>query len=821
LIHDIAEEKYMAELLAPAGSLDSVLAAIDAGADAVYLGGKQFNARKFANNLDDEELVQAVRTAHLFGVKIYVTVNILLADSELKDVKQYLRQLDSIQVDGIIVQDLAVAALARQVAPALPLHASTQMTVADLYGVQWMAAQGFTQVVLARELSLPEIEYICAHSPVKIEVFIHGASCVCYSGQCLMSSFIGGRSGNRGACAQPCRLPYKLQTTDGAHDMAEPQYLLSLKDLQGTTYVDRLIAAGVASFKIEGRMKGSGYVRAVVQAYSGILRAHDGARQIRTQAALEAQKLLEDCFNRTYQADFLGNTVGCQTATVTESGNQGRLVGQGTYSKKYGEIQFVLTDSLAAGDLVKIVAADGREVVDEVKELWELSQSPAGRRVTLQLHRKSCLTGKLYRLARKEDRQGGAYIMTRKIPLYFYVDADEKGCLRLTAWDENSHTAECLSDYELQLATKRPATAAWLREQLDHLGGTHFGLADVTMWDERYMIPSSVINGLRRDAVRQLENAILSEYVRPQAAAVPAAMAAVSPAHADTGTLELAVRCDSLECVEEAVQAGADRVIFGGESYAHTAVDPKDWVRAVELAHRGGASVWAASPRILRQQDTDTVLEELRAAVQAGVDGIYAGTAGIFALLQEQNIVIPVAGDWSLNIFNTVAAQEYIRHGCSGLTVSPEATLRQIRAIAAAVAVPIEVLAQGRLEMMVMEFCPIAAFAGKGVKEHCQAHCRRNAFSLEDQHSDVFPVRTDQYCRSHILNSRDLDMAPYFSDLAQSGIGRLRIEGRGRSRQWIAKETRRYRRLCDGTETLLLSRENQTVTRGHFFHGIT
>ena len=195
----------MAELLAPAGSLENVLTAIDAGADAVYFGGKGFNARKFAHNLDDAEIGQAVRTAHLFGVKVYVTVNILMADTELAALSAYLQRLDSFGVDGIIVQDLAVAVLARKVAPNLPLHGSTQMTVADLDGVRFLEANGFTQAVLSRELSAQEIRFICSQSSIPIEVFIHGASCMAYSGQCLMSSFLGGRSGNRGACAQPCR----------------------------------------------------------------------------------------------------------------------------------------------------------------------------------------------------------------------------------------------------------------------------------------------------------------------------------------------------------------------------------------------------------------------------------------------------------------------------------------------------------------------------------------------------------------------------------------------------------------------------------------
>lgn len=311
----------MAELLAPAGSLDNVLTAIDAGADAVYFGGKSFNARRFAHNLDDEEIVRAVRTAHLFGVKVYVTVNILMADTELDDLTIYLKSLDKAGVDGIIVQDLAVALLARRVVPDLPLHGSTQMTVADSDGVCFLEENGFTQAVLSRELSLADIQSVCASSPLAIEVFIHGASCMAYSGQCLMSSFLGGRSGNRGACAQPCRQPYTL-VRDGKAVMKQEAYVLSLKDLKGLDYIDDLLDAGVTSFKIEGRMKGDTYVRTVVTAYRKVIDAHNSSPKARKEAHDEAAALLTAAFNRSYQDDFLAGTVNRRT--LTEKNPSGR-----------------------------------------------------------------------------------------------------------------------------------------------------------------------------------------------------------------------------------------------------------------------------------------------------------------------------------------------------------------------------------------------------------------------------------------------------------------------------------------------------------------
>jgi putative protease len=807
----------MTELLAPAGSLDNVMTAINAGADAIYLGGKLFNARKFAHNLDAEELAQAVRTAHIFGVKIYVTVNILMADTELADVEAYLKQLDALCVDGIIVQDLAVAAIARRVAPALPLHGSTQMTVADLSGVRFLEKLGFTQVVLSRELSVQEIEYICAHATAKIEVFVHGASCMSYSGQCLMSSFIGGRSGNRGSCAQPCRLPYTMLEGKDTALTAENKYLLSLKDLNSISLIDVLMDAGVASFKIEGRMKGNGYVNSVVQAYKMVRDGHKAAPQKRQKLLSQAERILAESFNRTYQQDFLADTVGRATITEQSAGNQGQHVGH-ILNCHDSIARAMLDEPLQAGDLIKIVSHDGRECIDEIFSVTDNDVNHK-KPFTLELRRKDGFAGELYRLARSEDRDTSAVEISRKRPLYFHADTTENGCLRLTGWDEEGHSGEIVSDYVVQKANKRPADRTWLQQQLNRLGGTVFEVADVTIWDESYMIPASVINDLRRQAVQALEQAILAEYERPQAGS-PQPSLPGSHEKAGADHQQIVVRCDSLDGVEAALRGGADRIIFGGDSYDHHVFDRKQWQQAVQLAHTARKQIWAASPRILRQRDVAGLSEELQAAVRSGIDGIYAGAMGIMAMAEAEKWQLPIVADWSLNIFNSEAARAFVDSGCSSLTVSTELMLRQIKKIVASCNVPIETVVQGRLEMMVTEYCSIAACAGSGNKQACAAPCRGRKFYLKDRRDELFPVVTDQYCRNHILNSRDLDLAPYYDELARAGIRRLRIEGRGRSAQWIETQTKRYRRLCDGTEQMLLGKEDQTVTRGHYFHGI-
>ncbi len=273
------------ELLAPAGNFDCLVAAVQSGADAVYLAGKCFGARSFADNFDNDELLKATDYCHLRGVKIYVTVNTLVLDSEMDELREYLLFLEQIGVDAIIVQDLGVLELARAVAPRLPIHGSTQMTIHNLEGVKKIAKYGVKRVVLSRELSLDDIRYISENTDVELEIFAHGALCVCYSGQCLLSSIIGGRSGNRGKCAQPCRLQYSV------NGKKEKKFYMSLKDLSGLRHLSKFLEMGVSSLKIEGRMKGQAYVAAVVGTFRKYI---DNPQSIRQ----EDMDLLDSIFNR-------------------------------------------------------------------------------------------------------------------------------------------------------------------------------------------------------------------------------------------------------------------------------------------------------------------------------------------------------------------------------------------------------------------------------------------------------------------------------------------------------------------------------------------
>ncbi len=286
------------ELLAPAGNFECLVAAVQSGADAVYFAGKSFGARNFADNFDRDELKKSVDYCHLRGVRAYVTVNTLVLDAEMNELCDYLRFLSVTGVDAIIVQDMGVLELAKKIVPDLPIHASTQMTIHNIEGVRFLEEMGVKRVVLSRELSVREIREISENTSAELEVFIHGALCMSYSGQCLFSSMIGGRSGNRGKCAQPCRLPYSI---NNSRDKA---FFLSLKDLMGINYLDELSRAGVLSFKIEGRMKGAAYVAAVVGVYRKYIDDPDSV-------TYDDIKILESIFNRGgYTDGYLSENQG-------------------------------------------------------------------------------------------------------------------------------------------------------------------------------------------------------------------------------------------------------------------------------------------------------------------------------------------------------------------------------------------------------------------------------------------------------------------------------------------------------------------------------
>lgn len=814
----MSQKGFIMELLAPAGTMENFMAALESGADAIYLGGKVFNARAHAANFGIDELREAVRLAHILDVSVYVTVNILIGDTELKDLEQYIKDLDSIGVDAIIVQDLAVAEIAKRVAPNIHLHGSTQMTAATLDAVRFYESLGFTRVVLARELSLKEIQHICKHCKAEIEVFVHGALCVCYSGQCLMSSFIGGRSGNRGACAQPCRLPYELLDSKGESVLPKHEaYLLSPKDLNYSEHMNELVAAGVTSFKVEGRMKKVSYVRQVIGTY----------REILDEASIHEnqRKALASGFNRGFSTAYLEDTVGRQMMTVVAPNHQGKPIGE-SYTKK-GEVYLSLTEPIEQGSLVKILQSNGSVTYYTVDDEWTCVSD------TLYKGRpaEGLAVGQLYLASTpKNTKSRGLQEFTRKYDMSVYLSVSSNGetnYTELTAILDSGLSVIVTNEYVPAIANKVPTSLEKVTEQLGRLGNTLFRLSYVDIPDGPYMWPASVLNALRRDAVTALETALITHHVESWQALqvtgdVDYDFKAQHELSYDTCPM-ISARVDEIEGVKAAIAGGAQKIVFGGDRLSRTPYALSIYDEVARLCAQSDVICTFATPRVVKDDEVEAYKHTLEAIVQAHPDSISIHVPQALLWLRELGYTGAIEADTGLNIFNTPTLHFWEQLHISCVNPSQELTLKQITELAKHSHVPIETMIHGYTEMMISEYCAIASFVGTGSKVNCPMLCVKESYSLKDRKGEIFPIRTDPYCRMHIMNSHEMDMRAYVPMLLQKGISILRIDGRHMKPSYVKDIVSQYVGIATGTMEAppkKIDSQGESITRGHYFRGI-
>lgn len=814
----MSQKGFIMELLAPAGTMENFMAALESGADAIYLGGKVFNARAHAANFGIDELREAVRLAHILDVSVYVTVNILIGDTELKDLEQYIKDLDSIGVDAIIVQDLAVAEIAKRVAPNIHLHGSTQMTAATLDAVRFYESLGFTRVVLARELSLKEIQHICKQCKAEIEVFVHGALCVCYSGQCLMSSFIGGRSGNRGACAQPCRLPYELLDSKGESVLPKHEaYLLSPKDLNYSEHMNELVAAGVTSFKVEGRMKKVSYVRQVIGTY----------REILDEASIHEnqRKALASGFNRGFSTAYLEDTVGRQMMTVVAPNHQGKPIGE-SYTKK-GDVYLSLTEPIEQGSLVKILQSNGSVTYYTVDDGWTCVSD------TLYKGRpaEGLAVGQLYLASTpKNTKSRGLQEFTRKYDMSVYLSIGSNGetnYTELTAILDSGLSVTVTNEYVPAIANKVPTSLEKVTEQLGRLGNTLFRLSYVDIPDGPYMWPASVLNALRRDAVTALETALITHHVESWQALqvtgdVDYDFKAQHRLSYDTCPM-ISARVDEIEGVKAAISGGAQKIVFGGDRLSRTPYALSIYNEVVRLCAKSDVICTFATPRVVKDDEVEAYKHTLEAIVQANSDSISIHVPQALLWLRELGYTGAIEADTGLNIFNTPTLHFWEQLHMSCVNPSQELTLKQITDIAKHSHVPIETMVHGYTEMMISEYCAIASFVGTGSKVNCPMPCVKESYSLKDRKGEIFPIRTDPYCRMHIMNSHEMDMRAYVPMLLQKGISILRVDGRHMRPSYVKDIVSQYVGIAMGTieaPPKKIDSQGESITRGHYFRGI-
>lgn len=814
----MSQKGFIMELLAPAGTMENFMAALESGADAIYLGGKVFNARAHAANFGIDELREAVRLAHILDVSVYVTVNILIGDTELGELENYLKDLDSIGVDAIIVQDLAVAEIAKRVAPNIHLHGSTQMTAATLDAVRFYESLGFTRVVLARELSLKEIQHICKHCKAEIEVFVHGALCVCYSGQCLMSSFIGGRSGNRGACAQPCRLPYELLDSKGESVLPKHEaYLLSPKDLNYSEHMNELVAAGVTSFKVEGRMKKVSYVRQVIGTY----------REILDEASIHEnqRKALASGFNRGFSTAYLEDTVGRQMMTVVAPNHQGKPIGE-SYTKK-GEVYLSLTEPIEQGSLVKILQSNGSVTYYTVDDEWTCVSDTMYKGRPAE----GLAVGQLYLASTpKNTKSRGLQEFTRKYDMSVYLSVGSNGetnYTELTAILDSGLSVTVTNEYVPAIANKVPTSLEKVTEQLGRLGNTLFRLSYVDIPDGPYMWPASVLNALRRDAVTALETALITHHVESWQALqvtgdVDYDFKAQHELSYDTCSM-ISARVDEIEGVKVAIAGGAQKIVFGGDRLSRTPYALSVYDEVACLCAQSDVICTFATPRVVKDDEVEAYKHTLEAIVQAHPDSISIHVPQALLWLRELEYTGAIEADTGLNIFNTPTLHFWEQLHISCVNPSQELTLKQITELAKHSHVPIETMIHGYTEMMISEYCAIASFVGTGSKVNCPMPCVKESYSLKDRKGEIFPIRTDPYCRMHIMNSHEMDMRAYVPMLLQKGISILRVDGRHMKPSYVKDIVSQYVSIATGTMEAppkKIDSQSESITRGHYFRGI-
>jgi U32 family peptidase len=780
------------EVLAPAGDPAAMRAAIRAGADAVYFGLRGFNARARAANFDAAELSATMAELHRSGVKGYVTLNTLVFDAELPSLEAAVRTCAEAGVDAVIVQDLGVAMLVKAVAPSLPIHASTQMTCTDAAGVELARSVGAARVILARELSLPDIAAIRAQTDAELEVFVHGALCIAYSGQCMTSEAIGGRSANRGACAQACRLPYELVVDGAVRDLGEVAYLLSPEDLETSALVPELMKLGVSSLKIEGRLKGPEYVAATTALYRAAI---DGAADEATRArALQT-------FTRGSGPGFLGGIDHQRLVEGRACDHRGLEIGTavGVVRERGKEwIALTATAAIVKGDglLVEGGWASEGEVGGRV---WEVEVGAEGElRVWLGPDRRVGEPVAGRRVFRTSDPRNdeAARAQVEREPARTPLDVTLSGRVGepfvLSATSTRGHSATVTAEDNVERARTTATPREVLQDKLGRLGDTPFALASLTVdLPPDAMIPMSALNRARRALTEALAPSTHSPHATTSTSHATL-LASALPPHRAPPAAGLFVLCRTLDQAHAAADAGADGVVLDFLELTGTGAA----LRALR-ARPAPVHVTLAPPRIRKpgEEKIDRYLLDLHP------DALLVRSLG--ALHEASRAAVPTIGDFSLNVTNRLTAAHVLSLGLSAFTPSFDLDAAQLTALCSGAFAPwAEAVVHHPMPLFHMEHCVFAALLSDG-KDHrtCGRPCDSHAVSLRDRAGMEHPVMADVGCRNTVFHAAAQSAASFVPTLQKSGVRRFRVELVRETPADVARIVKAYRDLLAGDVT--------------------
>ena len=802
--------KDRVEILAPAGSMECLKAAIAAGADAVYTGGALFGARAYAHNLTEEELLEAIDYVHLHGRRLYLTVNTLIKDREMeKQMYDYLLPYYRQGLDAVIVQDIGLFRFIRKHFPDLPIHASTQMTLTGVDGAKFLEKEGAQRIVTSRELSMAEVKKIADETELEIESFVHGALCYCYSGQCLFSSFIGGRSGNRGQCAQPCRLLYRTP------EAKRPQYLLSLKDICTLELIPEMIESGIYSFKIEGRMKKPEYAAAVafqyrkyadlyLKYYEECPAEEDPATYAMKKYRVreEDRQMLLDLYNRGgFHTGYYHTQNGREMISLNRPNHAG-VPAVKVLAKKGRTVTAKAMTDLSPQDIIELPMRKGREKADNYTckdavrkgmnvQIPVFADTPFKRDEIWMRTRNSTLIDTL-----REEFVNGK--IKERICGTFRLYPQEKATLTVKCRDAEITVA----GEKAQEALSQPMSRERIEKQLRKTGNTEFEFSFLKAEiGEKVFLPMQSLNELRREALETLEKVICEKYRRSGEVKDP-----------EEDKTELSMEEEVLSGWTASVRTAEQmEVILEEEAIGRIYVDctmfPRIWekdsyVEWITKVHAAGKEIYLVMPYIFRERTRKQYEAAYNRIFGAGWDGILIANYESFAFLKEHGYTGRIMTDYNLYEFNQESRKFWKEKGVFEFTAPVELTERELQDLRVKDG---EVIVYGYLPMMISAGCIQKTTRGC-LKKSGQT-------TITDRYRNPFVVKNEcDYCYNILYNYVPLYLGDRMEEVYQIGPGRIRLMFTTERQQEVRQILSAY---FEGKEL-----PEGTYTRGHWKRGI-
>ncbi|SHJ21375.1 U32 family peptidase [Hespellia stercorisuis] len=802
--------KSQIEVLAPAGSFESFKAAIAAGADAVYVGGSLFGARAYAENFSEEQMLAAIDYAHLHGRKIFLTVNTLLKDDEIREhLYEYLLPYYCQGLDAVIVQDVGVLEFVSEHFPGMAIHASTQMTITNALGARLMKEKGVERVVTARELNLEEIHEIAVQTGLEIECFVHGALCYCYSGQCLFSSFIGGRSGNRGQCAQPCRLPYEAEKKKG--------YLLSLKDICTLDGIPDMIEAGIYSFKIEGRMKKPEYVAAVTAMYRKYVDLYFSVGKKAYHVDPKDKEYLMDIYNRGGFDDGYYHKHNGAEMISTDRPNHAGVKAFQVLSQKGREIKGRALTDIGKGDILELSCGKDNYTFGQPLKKGETFTliGPKGKRFA---------QGTILNRTRNQrilDEVRESYIgklLQRPIRGTLTLKVGSPAQLEL----ETEQVKICCEGSMVEEAKNQPLEETRILKQMKKTGNSDFFFCEMCVQTEGALfLPMQKLNELRRQGMELLAAEITEQYRRTCAEAAagerpePVLKLVEDDCTIKNSTTTSEIRLHASAETKEQLQAIASceevsRVYMECNMFSHVLTHPQQALACVDALQNAGKEVFFAMPHIFRKEAVAEYDRFYETFCRLAVDGALIRNYESFQFLKDHGYDRKMILDHNLYVFNHDAKTFWEKLGVMDCTAPVELNFQELKTLETAAE---ELIVYGYLPMMVSAGCVKRTTTG----------CDRQSgiLTIKDRYQKNFSVKNYcEFCYNIIYNLAPLALLDQMQEIRVLGPRSVRLNFTLES----SGETENV--LMAFAQALAAEKESRTelgqkeFTRGHFKRGI-